>query len=140
MTLGGTVRVNLRGLESVATLNNGVAINIARVNGDGTGSVAWAQGHMSPTELGTTETVLIFIASGNDLVIADGQRLHFYLMFYAVPGQSPGSGSGTIFWAGTTGGASGDTFLTFSQTLTEYVPPVPRVPYYRPYTQLLAHY
>jgi hypothetical protein len=139
-TLGGTVRVNLMMLESAGAANVAPRCEIAIVNGDGSGAVVWGT-CVHGAELATTEVVRSFRVCGPNTGFSTGQR--FRIRFYnaAFSGSTGGAmASGnttTLFYAGTSGGASGDTWLTFTQTFTE-VPVVVRVPFYRPYTQLVA--
>jgi hypothetical protein len=118
-TLGGAVRVNARALESNALANVGIRCEIARVAGDGSSPTVWGATTM-PTELGTTEAARSFLVGGDDLAISDGQRLRIR---FSIDDQEAAMGASqtvTLFYAGTSGGASGDTYLTFTQTLTEF--------------------
>lgn len=137
MTLGGAVRVNLRQSKSGS---GGVSwvCEIARVEADGTSPTVWALGR-NDRSLAGAETALSFLVAGGDLAISDGQRLRIrFAMDDLSSAAMVASGSGTTYYAGTSGGASGDTFLTFTQTLTEFVQQ-DRVPVSRLYPQLLAH-
>lgn len=123
-TLGGAVTVNARALESSASANAAIGCEIAVVNSDGTDPVIWATGCRA-AEIGTSEAALSFLVSGDDLSVSDTQRLRirFFIDDLSVGAMATGH-TATLFYAGTSGGASGDTFLTFTQTLTEYVPGV----------------
>ena len=70
---------------------------------------------------GTTEAALSFLVGGDDLAISDGQRLR--IRFYIDDCQTGRDGrrqTVTLYYAGHLGRRSGDTYLTFSQTLTEF--------------------
>jgi hypothetical protein len=141
MTLSGLVRCNIRALQSGTTVNSTVACEIAVVDNDGTNPVAWAYANKGD-ENSTTQVAKSFVAAGDDQSISAGQRLRIRLFItdcaQGSSGLMNGGGSATTYYAGTTGGASGDTFLTFTDTLTEDVPQV-RIPVSRQYPQLLAH-
>ena len=139
-TLGGAVRCNVRGLQSATTANTSFRCEIAVVAGDGTGATVWATGE-SPVELGATEAARSFLVSGDDVAVSGGQRLRvrLYIDDYG-EGQMASGQTVTLFYAGAAA-ATGDTYLTFTQTLTEFssgpdVVPRGRIPQY---AQHLAH-
>lgn len=141
LTLGGGVRCNIRARESNGSANASVRVEVAVVDADGTNPVVWgATTNWGGTELSpTAEEVRSFLVSGDDLAVSGGQRLRIRL--YADDSSSAAMGTGftvTTYYAGTSGAASGDTYLTFSGTLTEYVPAVANPPYSTPYPQILA--
>jgi carbon monoxide dehydrogenase subunit G len=128
---------NIRALESNVAANASIRVEIARVAADGTSPTVWASWNMSANntrtgELNTTETAETVNVSGDDLAISAGQRLRIRLYIDDMPTTAMGaSQTVTTYYAGTSGGASGDTYITFPQTLTEYAtaaPPVPRRP------------
>ena len=124
-TLSGAVEVNLRANASLSATAD-LGVEIARVDNDGTNATVWATGLICrstgtefPNVLDTVEGVHNGLVSGNDLAISGGQRLRIRL-FIDDPGVNmPASRNATIYYAGTSGGASGDMYLTFTQTLTE---------------------
>lgn len=125
-TLSGLILANLRGLESATTVNAGWTCEIAVVDGDGTNPVvygigAWARDSIPSAELGTTEDVGSVYIAGNDISVSDGQRIRIRMYWsnnYLASAMA--SGTCTLFYASTTGSASGDAFVTFGQTLTEF--------------------
>ena len=120
-TLSGPVLVNARVYENASTANAAIRAELAVVASDGTSPTVWAA-TSHPSELALTETAYQFYLAGDDLAVSDGQRLR--IRFYGDDSSTTAMGSGTAFtlwYAGTSGGASGDTFLIFGQTLTEYV-------------------
>lgn len=125
-TLSAPVLVNARSRENDAGINGAVRCEVAVTAGDGSSPVVWgATSH--PTELTTSEAAYQFYVAGDDVTVTDGQRLRirFYLDDYqAAAMAATGAASADLFVAGTSGGASGDTYLIFGQTLTEYVAPV----------------
>lgn len=122
MTLGGAVRCNIRARESISTANAQVGVEVARVNGDGTSASVWGITRKSLELNGGAETVESFLVAGDDLAISDGQRIRIRLFIDDTAFSAMASGATcTVWYAGTSGGASGDTYLTFTQTLTEFV-------------------
>lgn len=144
-TLGGVVKANLRLHESSLSANASARVDIARVDGDGTNAASWGTWALSPLDASTLAGEIlnsqrdeVCYVSGDDLAISDGQRLRIRVLIDdnsetpLVTGHTV-----TLSYAGTSGGASGDTFLTFTQTLTEFVAAV-RVPYRNPMQPLIA--
>lgn len=135
-TLGGLASANVRAAESNASANAAVRAEIARVNSDGTSPTVWSTaGYVydgAAGELSTSEAAYTFWLAGDDLAISDTQRLRFRL--YLEDSSEAALVTGftmTIWYAGTSGGASGDTFFTLPQTLTEFTPPDPNVAVFR---------
>lgn len=136
-TLGGAVTCNLRGIQSNSTANATWAVEIAVVAGDGTGPTVWAKGTCGLQTLNTAESSLSFLISGDDLAVTDGQRLRIRILIDDFGDTGMVSGFTITFFYAATGVGSGDTYVTFTQTLTEFV--AAAAPYTNPYTQLLAH-
>jgi len=137
MTLSGPALVHFRAADhgdgggpSSAT----ILCEIALCGSDGTLVSVWAFGgggnyaNWSPYSYEylypVTETVGEFWVAGDDLAITDGQRLRIRL---AIEDVNSGAMSTTWdpvdLWYAGSAGATGDTYLTFSSTLTEYVLP-----------------
>jgi len=141
-TLGGAVRVNVRGSATATAAHAIPRVEVAVCANDGTSPVVWAVATvgnanlMAPSEAGNS-----FLASGSDVAVTNGQRIRirFYIddaIASSTGGLMASGQTATIYYAGAAG-ATGDTFLTFTQTLTEFVaPPGPHV---SPYPQILAH-
>jgi hypothetical protein len=139
-TLGGAVRCNIRALESNGAASASVRAEVARVEGDGTSPTVWASGGLPGNELLISEAARSFLISGDDLAISDGQRLRIRVHIDDIASVPMVTGhTVTLFYAGTSGGASGDTYLTFTQTLTEFVAGPTYVPARRDFQQMLAH-
>jgi hypothetical protein len=136
VTLTNAIAVNLRGLKSHDLADARLACQIAVVDGDGTNPViiAYARGHEG--ELTLTEAAYLFYLGIADAVIAGGQRLRIRVFLDDSTQVMTTGHTGTFYYAGTSGGASGDSYLTFTETLTEFVSRVPR---FTLYPQLLAH-
>ena len=115
-TLSQAVRVNARVL--VSTFDDvAIRCEVAVVNGDGTGAQLWGA-TTSSRQLNTSEAAASFLVSGDDLAVSLNQRLRVRF-FLDDPDKAMVTGQTlTLFYAGTSGGASGDTFLTFTQSLS----------------------
>jgi hypothetical protein len=124
-TLGGIAKCNIRMLESSAAANVSVRVEVAVVAGDGTSPVVWGAATAS-TEPGTTESAQVLYVSGPDTSITAGQRLRIRIYADDCITQASGvMGTGltcTLFYAGTSAGASGDTWIQFSQNIFTYNP------------------
>lgn len=127
VTLTGMAQANIRALESAIAANASVVCEIARVESDGTSPTVWASWAISANntrtgELNTSETAETCNVSGDDLSITNGQRLRIRLYIDDMPTTAMGaSQTVTTYYAGTSAAASGDTYITFPVTLTEYV-------------------
>lgn len=138
-TLSGVAFANICGLESNVAANATHRVEIARVDADGTNPTVWAATTHS-SEWGTSEANGTMYVAGADLAISDGQRLRLRLFIDDDNISSLVSGhTVTNRYAGTSGGGSGDTFITFEQTLSQFSASPDRVPRLTPYPQLLAH-
>lgn len=132
-TLAGKAKVNLRANESASGCQAAVGVELARVNADGTGASVWgyankdaAAGSVGFGSIATTETAYPIYVNGDDLAFTDGQRLRVRVFAddSAInPLALAGVNTVTIYYNGTSGGASGDTYLTLPQSVTEYLPP-----------------
>ena len=122
-TLSDLVACNIRSRENNAGANCTIRAELAVCNGDGSGAVVWGASNYA-SELGTSEAVAAFSVSGDDVSVTDGQRLRLRLDVDDSPSQAmAASGSlwnGQIYFNGTSGGASGDSYLTLSQSVSEY--------------------
>ena len=133
-TLVAPVLVNLRASASAATANAIIRTELAITDEDGANAVVWATnggGHQSDATrrdiLGAPNAVTYWL-SFPDVTIPDGKRLRIRLYFDDAyrpydgvnAGGAMASGTtGVVTYNGPTGGASGDSFLTFNQTLAE---------------------
>lgn len=136
-TLSGLVRVNMRAAAS-NTFTCGIRVEIAVVDGNGANPVIWStwclQDKASPAgangtgvaaadhSLQTSEAAIRAWLAGNDLAVSDGQRLR--LRVYVDDSSSSPMITGrtaTLWYDGTSGGASGDSWIQLSQSVTEFV-------------------
>ena len=124
-TLGGAARVNFRGNGSSTSTAAAPAIEIAIVDNDGTNPVVWAIGVYvgggDTWQLPTSEAAHSFLASGKDVAVANNQRLRIRLKWDDAHNQGGMAASLTMtnYYAGSAG-ATGDTYVTFTQALTEF--------------------
>ncbi len=121
-TLGGLVQANISGLESNASANCSWRLEIAVCANDGTGATVWASGASYDEPL-TSESALTVTVAGDDTAITNGQRLRIriYIDDSVATFKMATGFTATIDYAGTSGGASGDTFVTLPQSVTEFV-------------------
>jgi len=126
VTLTGMAQANIRALESAIAANASIRVEIARVEGDGSSPTVWASWCIAPSgldfgELTTSEVARTANVSGDDLAITDGQRLRIRLYIDDISTTAMGAGQTvTTYYNGTSGGASGDSYITFPATLTEF--------------------
>jgi len=128
VTLSGPVLVNVRGAVGNAVANAGYRCELAVCAANGTGATVWAVGGRA-NEITTTEAVHQFWVSGDDLSITEGQRVRIRIWIDDCHGSTGGAVgqmvtgyTATTYYAGAAG-ATGDSYLTFPITLTEYAAP-----------------
>jgi hypothetical protein len=126
-TLTGMAVANIRALESNASANASLRCQIARVDSDGTNPTVWANWAIAAIpsdngELGTTEAARTCNVSGDDLAFTDGQRIRIRLYIDDMAGAAMGDAFNVqTFFNGTSAAASGDTYITLPQSVTEFV-------------------
>jgi len=118
VTIAGSITVNLRALESSTMANYGVGAEVYRLAG---GVLTRIGINNNTTELGTSEAARSFTITPTSTALADGDRLVVVPFFLAVGGSASGGFTSNCFWNGTASGASGDTFVTFTESITEAV-------------------
>ena len=123
-TLTGMAQANIRALESNASANASLRCELARVNSDGTSPTVWASWCCAPTgtdngELTTSEVARTINVSGDDLAFTDGQSIRIRLYNEDISSAAMGNAFNVQrFYNGTSGGASGDSYITLAQTVT----------------------
>ncbi len=127
-TLSGPVLINHRVRESSSSASLTFLCEIAVVNSDGTSPIVWAMNGWGSTSVGapgTTDAAGVFWMAGPDTAVTSGQRLRIRWFIDDAFASSAAQAAmatgftGTLTYNGASGGAAGDTFLTFSNTLTE---------------------
>lgn len=124
VTISGTITPNIRALESNALANYGVGISISVLPSPGTGaeSVLIVPETAVGLELGTSEAARTSSITPTSTAISTGDRLIVHIWWYAAGGTSASGRTATGFWNGASG-ATGDSFVTFTEALTEVVVP-----------------
>lgn len=119
VTISGAISANIRGLESANTVNSGVSLEIRKyVAADGTTPSIGTT--TTSTEFTTSETAKsVTLAAPTSQTLVDGDRLLIRVRLRSV--GTMGAGTATLFINGPTSGASGDTFVTFTETILEQV-------------------
>jgi len=126
-TLSGVALANVRALESAASTFASLRFELAVCDGDGTNPVVWASSCPlgaggSEGQLLTTESAWSCLLAGDDVAVTAGQRLRFRVyvedtsLNALVTGQTV-----TTYYNGTTADASGDSYVTLTQTVTEFI-------------------
>jgi hypothetical protein len=119
-TLSGLIQCNIRALEVNAGNNCAVGCEIAICATDGTSPVIWGES-LDGVELGTSEAAMTFLVAGDDVAVTAGQRLRIRVYWDDAPSVAMSLvNSNTLFYAGTTASASGDTYIVLPQTVTEF--------------------
>jgi hypothetical protein len=120
-TLAAPVLVNVHILVSNTSANAAIRAELAVCATDGTSPTIWGGTSYPNTPL-TVDTIETLWIAGDDVAVSDGQRLRlrFYLDDKSAAAMATGF-TATLSYAGTTGGAAGDTYCIFGQALTEYV-------------------
>jgi hypothetical protein len=132
-TLTGLAVANLRAKEAGSGVNASLRCEVARVDGDGANPTVWASWCIAPTgsdngELTSSEVARTANVSGDDLAISDGQRLRIRVYVEDTSNVAAVFGATTLYYAGTSAAASGDSYVTLPVTVTEQaVPKKPRI-------------
>ena len=127
-TLSDLVTANLRLQASSATGGLGPTCEIAVCDADGSNVTVWGLGRYYDVTLGgslsVSEAAYNFIIAGDDIAVTDGQRLRIrVLVDYNSVAAINGSPTETVYYNGTSAAASGDAYVTLSQSVTEFGPP-----------------
>ena len=127
VTLGGMAKANIRVASSSPSSAGSFRVEIARVDADGTNATIWATwGMVAVTNDGgypssTSEAARVVYPSGDDLSISDGQRLRIRVLESVGALGDLDNVTVTFWYGGTSGGATGDSYVIFPQTLLEFV-------------------
>ncbi len=129
--------LNMRASESNAMANYIVWFAVYLVDAsNGTATRLSWMSNAGDTELGTTETLRSFAGNGSGGTIAQGGRILVFAA-YAGAGTSASGYTASLFYNGTSAAASGDTWISFAETITEETA-VANPPYKSIYPPLLA--
>jgi len=122
VTLESLVQLKLRALSSSSS-NASVHAEIAICGSDGSSPVVWAKG-VHRDYIATTETSYDVRLAGPSTAITEGQRIRVrvYIDDHAY-GAMAASKTATLYYDGTTPGASGDSYVLWPVALTEFSVP-----------------
>ena len=126
-TLTGMAVANLRALESNASANATLRCEIARVESDGTSPTVWANWCIAPTgtdngELTASEAARTVERLRGRSRLLRGQRLRIRIYSDDMSSAAMGNAFNTqVFYNGTTAAASGDSYVTLAQSVTQFV-------------------
>jgi hypothetical protein len=129
-TLTGAALANLRMRTNNASSNVSARMEVARVGGDGSSPTVWCTWCVSADVTGgdggeldaTAERADTCWLSGDDLVISDGQRLRLRVFIEDTSNAAMATGyTATLWYDGPSAGASGDSYITLPQSVSEYV-------------------
>lgn len=116
VTIAGAITVNIRALETNAMANEGVGAFVYKIAaGNGAATKIGLGG--GGAELGTVEAARSITITPTSTALADGDMLALVICNEGV-GVSASGFTITGFWNGASG-ATGDTFVTFTETITE---------------------
>lgn len=121
VTLTGTITINMRGLELNMAANQQFYVAISRVNGTTGAHIEDISVTIVPgAELGTSEAAQNWTSAvaGGSKSISAGDRIKVQVGLAEI-GTGAGGHTGTLFYGGTSAGASGNSFVTFTETITE---------------------
>ena len=150
-TLGGKALVNARALVTTGSSNaNSMRAEIAVCASDGTSPTIWGSiclstitsfdqfGRIGITASSETEQPYSIYVSGPDTSVSDGQRLRLRLYLDEVSDNPLVTGQTlTTTYAGTSAAAAGDSWVTLTNTVTEFTS-AGNPPYVNPYPPFLA--
>jgi hypothetical protein len=121
VTISGTITVNLRGFESATTVNAGFGILLERTRADGLVLGTIIADTTVPgaiTELSTSDAAVVGTYTPTSIAMGLGDRLKLTVKIRNVVTMA--AGTVTLSIAGPTGGAAGDSFITFTETIRAY--------------------
>jgi hypothetical protein len=118
VTISGTITVNCRAFESNAMANYACVALVYRIPAGNGAAVKVGFGSNS-TEIGVAEAAFSVSITPTSTAFSNGDFIALRFGYASAAGTTSASGfTATTFWAGTSSGASGDTFVTFTETIT----------------------
>ena len=138
VTISGTITFNIWGNENNMSANAGLQVVIDRVDGSGS-FISTIINSEKGTELPTTTAAQNWTGAPTSTTLSDGDRLRVRVYINDGGGTMATGFLGVIAIGATSAGINGDSFVTFTETITEFVAAAERVPRFSPYPQLLAH-
>lgn len=124
-TVSGTITANLRASESAAQANYAIGCKLYKIAGNAV-TAAFAQGS-NVTELGTSDAATSISLTPTSTQFGHGDQLGVLVFYLSPSGSTSASGRTAAFtYAGVSAAASGDSFLTFTESITLFtVAPAP---------------
>jgi hypothetical protein len=130
VTLSGKAQLSMWIVQSAFANNASCGAEIAVTNGDGSGAVVWGYanklaaagsgGSGNGGDMATTAASHIVWIAGHDLAITSGQRLRIRVFIDDRSDLAMVSGgTATFYWASTSSGASGDSYITLPVQVSE---------------------
>lgn len=117
VTISGLITYNLWGNESSMSANLALNIGVDRLGPDGAVISQVAKSN-NTTEAGTASAVANFTVAATSTTFAKGDRIRVRVLIDDSGGTMGGGFNGTFEFAGATGAARGDSFVTFTENLT----------------------
>lgn len=116
VTISGTVTLNLRAAESSSSANAAINCRVMRINGS-TAALTQVLKTARTTELGTSEGAANFTATPTSTAFSAGDRIAL-IPFIDDAGTMASGFTATFYYAGTSAGNSGDSYVTFNEDIT----------------------
>jgi hypothetical protein len=113
-TISGTITINVWAFESAMAVNATINVKIDHVNSIGTVISEIAKSTYA-TELGTSSSVHNFTVAPTSTTLQKGDRIRV-TVFFDDGGGTMASGTATFRCGGTTNGADGDSYISFTET------------------------
>jgi hypothetical protein len=117
VTIAGTVTFNIRGLESAIAANAGYEVKIERCNSAGVVQSTIIDSERG-TEIATADGANNWTGTPTSTALSDGDRLKITVLINDAGGNQASARTVTTSIDGPTSGAAGDSFVTFTETIT----------------------
>ncbi len=125
-TVSGTITVNLRAAESNMNANQQIFFDVDWYSGDGaTFKGSLVVDGSEGAELGTSEAARNFTKTPTSRTLVDGDRLRINVGNLEIGAGATGHTT-TLWYDGPTAATSGDSWIEFTETLTEFTPAADR--------------
>lgn len=122
ITISGTVTVNLHGTVSIATVNAGFGMLLERTRADGVVLSTIIADTVIPsagiTALGTADTLVTGTFTPTSTAMKIGDRLKLTMKIRNAGTMA--AGTATLSFNASSGGSTGDSFLTFTENIFGY--------------------
>jgi hypothetical protein len=116
VTVAGDITINLRGLESAATVNAGFAVLIERTDDAGSVLSTVVPLQAVGAELGLSQSVRTLTVTPTSTNFSFNERIKVTVS-YTNAGGTMGAGTATVNVNGAASGAGGDSFITLTEDI-----------------------